>query len=119
MPSGYTVGAVPTAHTASTSKRPDDCWPPAAEPDLRLGDPLTVAHLRALLWIHRHREDLAARRAAVQAGRRRPDAEIFAKFPLRIVPTYPGDAQFDGAYFRTLLGQSPELVRSSLAEIFR
>ena len=91
----------------------------AAEPELRLGDPLTVAHLRALLWIHRHREDLAARRAAVQAGRRRSDAEIFAKFPLRIVPTYPGDAQFDGAYFRTLLGRSPELVRSSLAEIFR
>ncbi|MDQ2977592.1 MAG: hypothetical protein M3R62_00105, partial [Acidobacteriota bacterium] len=82
-------------------------------------DPLTVAHLRALLWIHRHQDSLAQKRRAVQARRRRSDAEIFAKFPLRIVPTYPGDDRFDGAYFRELLGSSPALVRSSLGEIFR
>ena len=81
-------------------------------------DPLTIAHLRALLWIHRHQDALAEKRRAVQARRRRTDAEIFARFPLRLVPTYPGDERFDGAYFQQLLGRSPELVRSSLREIF-
>ncbi len=90
-----------------------------SEAELRIGDPLTIAHLRALLWIHRHQDSLARKRAAVQARRRRGDAEIFGRFPLRIVPTYPGDERFDGAYFRELLGRAPGLVRSSLAEIFR
>ena len=85
----------------------------------RVDDPLTIAHLRALIWIHSRQEALAARRAAVQARRRRPDAEIFAKFPLRIVPTYPGDSRFDGEYFRQLLAHSPALVRSSLGDILR
>ena len=86
--------------------------------NVSLDDPLTVAHLRALLWIHRSSETLAAKRREVQASRRRSDEEIFARFPLRIVPTYPGDERFDGAYFRELLGRSPALVRSSLSEIF-
>lgn len=88
------------------------------ETALTIGDPLTIAHLRALLWIHRHGDSLAEKRAAVQARRRRSDAEIFDRFPLRLVPTYPGDARFDGAYFRELLRWAPPLVRSSLAEIF-
>jgi GT2 family glycosyltransferase len=83
----------------------------------RLEDPLTLAQLRALLWIHRNRERLAAKRRAVQARRRRADAEIFAKFPLRIVPTYPGDAQFDTDFFGEFLAGGPSLVRSTLAEI--
>jgi GT2 family glycosyltransferase len=81
-------------------------------------DPLTVAHLRALLWVHRHHAALAAKRRDVQAGRRRSDAEIFAKFPLRLVPTYPGDERFDSDFFRELLAGAPPLVRSSLDEIF-
>jgi GT2 family glycosyltransferase len=81
-------------------------------------DPLTVAHLRALLWVHRHHAALAAKRRDVQAGRRRSDAEIFAKFPLRLVPTYPGDECFDSDFFRELLAGAPPLVRSSLDEIF-
>jgi GT2 family glycosyltransferase len=85
---------------------------------VRLDDPLTVAHLRALVWIHRHQESLAAKRRSVQAGRRRSDAEIFSRFPLRLVPTYPGDDRFDGPYFRELLAQAPPLVRTSLQEIF-
>ncbi|MEP6768869.1 MAG: glycosyltransferase family 2 protein [Acidobacteriota bacterium] len=81
-------------------------------------DPLTIAHLRALLWIDRHQEALARKRREVQAKRRRSDSEIFTRFPLRIVPTYPGDERFDGPYFQELLGRSPALVRSSLQEIF-
>ena len=109
-------------------RAPDRTWarilgiaesPAAPAAAVSVEDPLTVAHLRALLWIHRHQDSLAQKRRAVQARRRRSDAEIFAKFPLRIVPTYPGDDRFDGAYFRELLGSSPALIRSSLGEIFR
>ncbi len=84
----------------------------------RIDDPLTAAHLRALLWIHAHRDALAAKRREVQQRRRRPDAEIFAKFPLRIVPTYPGDAQFDSEFFGQWLARAPRLVRTTLSEIF-
>ena len=81
-------------------------------------DPLTIAHLRALLWIHRNHASLAAARRRVQAGRRRPDSEIFARFPLRIVPTYPGDARFDSDFFREFLTGTPALLRTELSEIF-
>ena len=84
----------------------------------RVEDPLTAAHLRALLWIHRSQESLAAKRRAVQSGRRRSDAEIFSRFPLRIVPTYPGDERFDSDFFREFLAQAPELVHATLDEIF-
>lgn len=92
-----------------------------AEPAARsvtLEDPLTAAHLRALLWIHRNHERLAAKRRAVQALRRRSDAEIFAKFPLRLVPTYPGDDRLQSAFFAELLPRAPALVRTTLDEIF-
>ena len=85
---------------------------------VRLEDPLTVAHLRALSWIHGHQETLAAKRRAVQARRRRPDAEIFAKFPLRLIPTYPGDERFRSDYFREFLSGAPKLAETTLAEIF-
>jgi GT2 family glycosyltransferase len=81
-------------------------------------DPLTIAHLKALLWIHRNQASLAAKRRAVQSGRRRSDSEIFAKFPLRLVPTYPGDERFDSDFFRAFLPESPPLLRTTLAEIF-
>ncbi len=81
-------------------------------------DPLTIAHLKALLWIHRNHQSLAAKRRAVQAGRRRSDAEIFGKFPLRIVPTYPGDQRFDSDFFREFLSRAPALLRTTLKEIF-
>jgi GT2 family glycosyltransferase len=90
----------------------------AASGRVTIEDPLTVAQLRALLWIHSHRERLAQKRRAVQQSRRRPDEEIFAKFPLRLVPTYPGDEAFDGPYFREFLASAPPLLRASLSEIF-
>jgi hypothetical protein len=87
-------------------------------PRVAVEDPLTIAHLRALLWIHRNHASLAAARRRVQAGRRRPDSEIFARFPLRIVPTYPGDARFDSDFFREFLTGTPALLRTELSEIF-
>ena len=89
-----------------------------ADSTVRLDDPLTLAHLRALLWIHRNQESLAAKRQAVQAKRQRPDSEIFAKFPLRLVSTYPGDERFDSAFFREFLASAPRLLRTTLEEIF-
>jgi GT2 family glycosyltransferase len=88
------------------------------EPIVRVEDPLTIAHLKALLWIRRSQESLAAKRKAVQSRRRRSDAEIFARFPLRLVPTYPGDERFDSDFFREFLAHAPELVRTTLDEIF-
>jgi GT2 family glycosyltransferase len=85
---------------------------------VRLDDPLTLAHLRALLWIHRSQESLARKRQAVQSQRRRPDSEIFAKFPLRLVPTYPGDERLDSEFFREFLESAPRLLRTTLEEIF-
>ena len=83
-----------------------------------LDDPLTVAQLRALAWIHRHHAALAEKRRRVQSSRRRSDAEIFAKFPLRIVPTYPGDERFESDFFAPFLENAPDLVRTTLEEIF-
>jgi hypothetical protein len=81
-------------------------------------DPLTVAHLRALSWIHRHHAALAEKRRIVQAKRRRGDAEIFSRFPLRLVPTYPGDERFGSDFFEPFLRSAPELERTTLEEIF-
>jgi GT2 family glycosyltransferase len=87
-------------------------------PRVAVDDPLTVAQLRALLWIHSHHASLSEKRRRVQASRRRPDSEIFARFPLRIVPTYPGDEQFGSEFFAPFLESAPPLVRSTLDEIF-
>ena len=54
----------------------------------------------------------------MQSKRRRPDSEIFAKFPLRLVPTYPGDDRFDSEFFREFLASAPRLLRTTLEEIF-
>jgi GT2 family glycosyltransferase len=85
---------------------------------ITVDDPLTIAQLKALLWIHRNQDSLAAKRHAVQQARRRTDAEIFERFPLRIVATYPGDERFDSDYFREFLRRAPDLARTTLQEIF-
>jgi hypothetical protein len=89
---------------------------PATVPTLT--DERTVAQLRALNYLLRHVDEAAAKRAAVQRRRRRSDAEIFAKFPLYLVPTYPGDAElFQSPGFAAWLPAELPLVRSRLPEI--
>jgi GT2 family glycosyltransferase len=66
-------------------------------------DPLTAMQFRAFDWILRNEEKLVDKREEVQARRRRSDAEIFAKFPLQIVPTYPGDESLMGGRLFDLL----------------
>ena len=89
------------------------------KPLATIEDPLTAMQFRAFDWILRHQEKLAAKRAAVQAMRRRSDAEIFERFPLHIVPTYPGDeALMNGPLFELL---RPRLAasRRELGDIIR
>ncbi|MFY9823495.1 MAG: glycosyltransferase family 2 protein [Thermoanaerobaculia bacterium] len=89
----------------------------AAEPP-RLTDERTVAQLRATHWLLGHLDAAAARRAEIQKRRRRPDREIFERFPVYLVPTYPGDhALFASPGFRDWLPKELPLVEARLEEI--
>lgn len=89
----------------------------APEPP-RLTDERTVAQLRATTWLLRHLDGAAERRARTQARRRRSDREIFARFPLYLVPTYPGDeALFASPGFQAWLPADLPLVRQRLDEV--
>jgi hypothetical protein len=62
----------------------------------------------------------AVERERVQARRRRSDAEIFARFPLWVVPTYPGDdALFRSPGFRSWLAADLPLHHATLEEVMQ
>jgi len=83
-----------------------------------LTDERTIAQLRALSWLLGNLDRVADRRAAIQARRKRSDREIFARFPLYLVPTYPGDhALFASPGFQAWLPADLPLVSKSLEEI--
>jgi GT2 family glycosyltransferase len=89
------------------------------KPLATIDDPLTTMQFRAFEWIVAHGDRIAAKRAAVQKLRRRPDREIFERFPLHIVPTYPGDeALMRGALFNLLRPSLPSIERT-LSDIMR
>ena len=74
---------------------------------------------RAFEWIVAHGDRIAAKRAAVQKLRKRSDQEIFERFALQIVPTYPGDeALMSGALFQLLRPSLPAVERT-LSDIMR
>lgn len=82
-------------------------------------DPLTTMQFRALDWIIRNGDHIVAKRSEVQRRRKRSDAEIFARFPLTFVPTYPGDEELmQGALFQALRPTIPSVDRK-LGEIMR
>lgn len=85
----------------------------------KIDDPLTAMQFRAFEWILQHQEKIAIKRKSVQDRRRRSDAGIFAKFPLQIVPTYPGDdTLLRGALFKMLRPHLPAVDRN-LSDIIR
>ena len=89
------------------------------KPLATIDDPLTAMQFRAFEWVLEHDEKIGSKRDAVQRMRRRADREIFDRFPLHIVPTYPGDEQLmKSALFRILRPSMP-VVERSLAEIIR
>jgi GT2 family glycosyltransferase len=96
--------------------------PPAPPPPVQnapcLTDERTIAQFRALHWLLGHLDDAAERRAQVQRRRRRPDREIFERFPLYLVPTYPGDETlFASPGFEAWLPADLPLVRTELNKI--
>ncbi|MYA06598.1 MAG: glycosyltransferase family 2 protein [Holophagales bacterium] len=81
-------------------------------------DDQTLAQVRAVSSIIRGLDDAAERRRRIQARRQRPDAEIFERFPLYVVPTYPGDEElFRSSGFEAMWPEGLPLVRRSLEEV--
>jgi GT2 family glycosyltransferase len=92
--------------------------PPAAAEAPRLTDERTVAQFRALHWLVGHLDGAAEARTAVQRRRKRPDREIFERFPVYLVPTYPGDqALFASPGFQAWFPEDLPVVRATLGEI--
>ena len=82
------------------------------EDQVILDDPLTTMQFRAFDWIMRNETRLAEKRAHVQSLRKRSDAEIFERFPLVVVPTYPGDETLtSSALFREMLDGAHTVTR--------
>lgn len=84
-----------------------------------IDDPLTAMQFRAFEWIAANSARIAEKRAAVQRARKRTDAEIFARFPLQIVPTYPGDEALMHDPLFELLRPSLPSVERTLSDIMR
>ena len=83
-----------------------------------LSDERTLAHHRAVWNLLGNLDRAAVKRARVQSMRRRGDAEIFARFPLYVVPTYPGDAAlFGSAGWNAWLAPDLPILRSTLEEV--
>jgi hypothetical protein len=74
---------------------------------------------RAFDWIVKNEARLAKKRLDVQRRRKRTDREIFERFPLHFVPTYPGDhTLMQSALFRLLRPDLPSVDRE-LADIIK
>jgi GT2 family glycosyltransferase len=83
-----------------------------------LSDDQTVAQLQAVSSLLGRLDGAAVQRRAVQAARRRPDQELLTRFPLWLVPTYPGDeALFASPGFRAWLPPDLPLVEARLDEV--
>jgi GT2 family glycosyltransferase len=92
--------------------------PPPVQDAPCLTDERTIAQFRALHWLLGHLDAAAEHREQVQRRRRRPDREIFERFPLYLVPTYPGDeALFASSGFQAWLPPELPLVRTELAKV--
>lgn len=91
----------------------DPAWATPAITDER-----TQAQFRVMSFLLRHLDSAAASRAAVQKRRRRSDREIFTRFPLALVPTYPGDERlFADPGFNAWLPADVPLQRLALGDV--
>ncbi len=81
-------------------------------------DERTQAQFRVQSFLLRHLQESAKSRAAVQKRRARSDRDIFARFPLALVPTYPGDESlFADPGFAAWLPADVPLERRTLADL--
>ena len=84
----------------------------------RLTDERTLAQLRVQAYILRHLDQAADKRRRVQERRRRSDREIFERFPLLLVATYPGDqALFSSPGFRSWLPADLPITQRQLGDL--
>lgn len=84
----------------------------------RIADERTIAQFRALHWLLGHFDAAAKARAVVQSRRKRADRDIFERFPLYLVPTYPGDQTlFASPGFQAWLPEDLPLVKATLADV--
>lgn len=88
-------------------------------PIAAIDDPLTAMQFRALEWIMRNQSRIAKKRDDVQKRRKRSDAEIFARFPLHFVPTYPGDDELMRSPLFRAMRPALTSVEKELADIMR
>lgn len=83
-----------------------------------INDDRTQAQFRVMNFLLRHLEAAAGARAVVQKRRQRSDREIFSRFPLVLVPTYPGDDRlFRDPGFNTWLPADVPLRRLALGDV--
>jgi GT2 family glycosyltransferase len=91
---------------------------PGPHAHVDLADPRLGAHYRALGLLLPGLEDAQRKRRAVQALRTRSDREYFERFPLHVVPTYPGDDDlFASPAFESWLPSDLTLIRLPLSEV--
>lgn len=84
----------------------------------RVTDERTLAQLRVQAYILRHLDAAAEKRRRVQERRRRSDREIFERFPLLLVATYPGDrALFSSPGFRSWLPADLPILPRELSDL--
>lgn len=84
-----------------------------------LDDQLTAMQFRAIHWFFENQERVLRKRHAVQRRRKRSDREIFERFPVHFVPTYPGDGELmQSTLFRLLQPAIPSAERR-LDELIR
>lgn len=88
--------------------------------EARLTDDRTVAQLRAVTQLLGSLDRVTERRREIQRRRRRSDREIFERFPLYVVPTYPGDERlFQSPAFRAWLGEDLPVVYAAFDDIMQ
>ncbi len=81
-------------------------------------DPRTVAQLRAHSFLLKNLDEAAEKRKNIQARRRRCDREIFERFPVYRVPTYPGDEKlFQSTGFRSWWPEDLPSIECDLADL--
>jgi GT2 family glycosyltransferase len=93
-----------------------DPWPTTA--GFEVSDERSLAQLRAGSFVLRHLDAAARDRQRALARRRRSDREIFERFPLYLVPTYPGDAElFSRPGFRSWLPADLPVLERTLDQV--
>ena len=89
------------------------------KPLARIDDPLTAMQFRAFEWVLANEKRIMEKRKSVQAKRKREDEEIFRRFPLHFVATYPGDEGLMASPIFTLLRPPLASVDRKLGDIIQ